>query len=135
MDRTPHVVESATTETIELGNAHARLAGNAEGTAPFEVDNFLLFDVLDPQGKPLSSFVVGYVPGVLRGNQRLDNVGAMRFQFDAGQVDISSHVPANKPFKLQVTALDFGGVGRVTDVYLVMDRQAGSGPVDDLRGE
>jgi len=135
MDRTPHLVESGETAVIELGQARARLAGNAAGTEPWSVDNFLLFDVLDASGKRLSSFVVGSAAGVLRGNERLDNVGRMAFNFDAGEVDVTSHLPDHQPFKLKVTALDYGGVGKVSNVFLVLDRTAHATGGDDLRGE
>lgn len=135
MDRTPHLVEAGETPVIELGNARARLAGNAEGTEPWSVDNFLLFDVLDANGQRLGSFVVGSAAGVLRGNERLDNVGRMAFSFDAGEVDVTSHLPEHTPFKLKVTALDYGGVGKVSNVFLVLDRTAHSSGSDDLRGE
>jgi hypothetical protein len=135
MDRTPHLVEAGETPVIELGSARARLAGNAEGTEAWSVDNFLLFDVLDANGEHLSSFVVGSAAGVLRGNERLDNVGRMAFRFEGGEVDVTSHLPASKPFKLKVTALDYGGVGRVSNVFLVLDRAEHVTGSDDLRGE
>lgn len=135
MDRTPHLVESGETPMIELGGARAKLAGNEAGTEPWSVDNFLLFDVLDANGQRLNSFVVGSAAGVLRGNQRLDNVGQMAFRFEGGEVDVTSHLPSAKPFKLKVTALDFGGVGRVSDVYLVLDRSERESSSDDLRGQ
>lgn len=135
MDRTPHLVESGETPVIELGGARAKLAGNEAGTDPWSVDNFLLFDVLDANGQRLSSFVVGSAAGVLRGSERLDNVGRMAFRFEGGEVDVTSHLPSSKPFKLKVTALDFGGVGRVSNVYLVLDRTEHETGSDDLRGQ
>lgn len=135
LDRTPRQVEAGKTALLSLDGARARLAGNAEGTAPWSVDNFLLFDVLDAQGKRLNSFVVGYAEGVLRGTERLDNVGRMSFGFDPGEVDLTSHLPEGQPFQLQVTALDYGGVGKVSDVFLVLDRGQRRPASDDLRGQ
>jgi hypothetical protein len=133
-DRTPHVVASQETDTLQLAGQRARLFGNQAATDGFSVDNFLLFEVLDAKGQVTSRFVIGQAEGVLVNDQRLDNVGKMGFNFDAGEIDITSHLPESAPFKLRVTALDYGGVGRVSDVWLVMENSRhGTSSDDELR--
>ncbi len=82
-----------------------------------EVDNFILFEVVDASGKVGSRFAVGYHPGVEVEGEEVDNVGGNSFTLDSG-LDITDKLPGDAPFTLRATALDYGGVGRVSDVFL-----------------
>jgi hypothetical protein len=132
-DRTPHVVATGDTQSLQLLGQRALLAGNQAGTDGFSVDNFLLFEVLSPAGQVTSRFVVGHAEGVLVNDQRLDNVGRDSFNFDPNEIDITSHLPESGPFKLRVSALDYGGVGRVSNVWLILSTQKRGSSEDDLR--
>lgn len=134
-DRTPRVVAMGETPILELKGARARLYGDAEMSQGWSVDNFLLLEVLDESGKVLSRANAGFAQGVLIGAERVDNLGRMAFAFEPGEIDITALLPERKPFKIRATALDNGGVGRVTDVYVVLAYPERGGGDDDLRGD
>lgn len=132
-DRVPHVVAKGETPVLQLDGARARLYGDAQQQAGWSVDNFVLIEVLDAQDHLIACGNAGFAEGVLMGNQRVDNLGRMAFQFEPGEVDITRLLPESEPFKLRATALDNGGVGRVTNLFVVLeypDRDRGE---DDLR--
>lgn len=125
------VVAFAETEPLSAEGYELRLSGDEAGRAGFEVDNFLLVEVLSPQGAVLNRVVVGYVDGVSVGRERLDNLGQRSFRFGPDEVALNRALPESGPFKLRVSALDIGGVGRVSEVWLRFVPRAGGG--DDLR--
>ncbi|GHG64267.1 hypothetical protein [Comamonas sp. JC664] len=133
-ERIPRVVATGQTPVLHRGNHRARLYGDAQGTLGFAVDNFLLLEVVDAGGKVIRSATVGFTEAVHMGNDQVDSIGRRAFNFEAGEVDITHLLPESEPFQLRVTALDTWGVGRVSDVYLVLapdDRAV----EDDLRGQ
>lgn len=133
-ERIPHVVATGETPLIRLDGARARLFGDAEGTRGWSVDNFVLLEVLDEQGRLIRRASAGFAQTVQIGADHVDNVGPMSFTFEPGEVDLTSMLPDSAPFKVRATALDVGGVGRVSDLYLVLgypEREAG----DDLRDQ
>lgn len=132
--RTPRVVAEGESPLISLNGAHAILSGDAGGTTGWSVDNFVLFEVSDANGKVVSRFVVGFAEPVTRNHQRLDNVGPMHFTFGPKEIDITSHLPHHQPFRIHATALDYGGVGHVSDLYLLLDR-TGQPSIGDLRDQ
>ncbi|MFL5319292.1 MAG: hypothetical protein ACJ790_06510 [Myxococcaceae bacterium] len=135
-ERTPRVVATGETPMIKLDGARARLFGDAAGTKGWEVDNFVLLEIIGANGQVLSRAAVGYAPeGVEIANERIDNVGKMGFGFEPGEVDVTGKLPENEPFKVRATALDYSGVGRVTDVFLVLDYGGNgtTGEGEDLR--
>jgi hypothetical protein len=133
-ERTPHVVATGQTPPLAREGARARLYGNAAGTLGFSVDNFLLLEVVDARGQVLRRAAVGFTDSVLIGNQQVDNVGRRAFMFEPGEVDVTELLPESGTFQVRATALDYWGVGRVSDVYLVLTPDARRGE-DDLRGQ
>ncbi len=131
-ERTPRVVAQAETEPLQLQGARARLYGNAEGTAGWSVDNFVLFEVLDDAGTVIARGNAGFVQGLKVGAEHIDNLGRMAFSFEPGEIDITRLLPEGKPFRVRATALDIGGVGRVSELWLVLE-PAARGDRDDLR--
>ncbi len=133
-ERTPRVVATGQTPPLRLNGDRARLYGDAQGTLGFAVDNFLLLEVLDAGGEVTRRATVGFTEAVHMGRDQVDSVGRRAFTFEPGEVDITSLLPDSEPFQLRATALDTWGVGRVTDVYLVLapDHRAAE---DDLRGQ
>lgn len=131
-ERTPHVVAVGETPLLKLDGARARLAGDEGATKDWRVDNFILLEIVDDRGQILSRSAVGFVPdGVMFGRERLDNVGKMAFAFEAGEIDITSKLPETGSFKIRATALDYYGVGAVTDVFVVLDYGAKATTGDD----
>ncbi|MCP3162748.1 hypothetical protein [Myxococcus qinghaiensis] len=135
-ERIPRVVTFGETAELRRNGQRARLYGDAKGTLGFSVDNFLLLEVLDGQGKKVvRRAVMGFTESVHIGNEQVDNLGRRAFSFEPGEIDVSELLPESTPFRVRVTILDSWGVGRVSDVYLVFSAPGSRTVDDDLRGE
>lgn len=133
-ERTPRVVATGESPLLRLEGAKARLYGDAAGKEGFSVDNFILIEVLDEKGQVLNRGAVGFTDSVLIGRNQVDNVGPMSFTFEPGVVDLTNLLPESAPFKVRATVLDYSGVGRVSNVYLLLESPS-RGNEDDLRGQ
>ncbi|QDF07164.1 hypothetical protein [Myxococcus xanthus] len=133
-ERTPRVVATGQTPTLSLDGRRARLYGDAKGTLGIAVDNFLLLEVLDASGQVTRRTTVGFTEAVHMGREQVDSVGRRAFTFEAGEVDITHLLPDSAPFQVRATALDTWGVGRVSDVYLLLAPDS-RGDNDDLRDQ
>ncbi|MDY7228511.1 hypothetical protein [Hyalangium rubrum] len=133
-ERTPRVVATGETALLRLEGARARLYGDAAGKEGFSVDNFILLEVLGDKGQVLNRGAVGFTDGVLIGRERVDSVGRMSFAFEAGEVDVTNLLPESAPFKVRATVLDYSGVGRVSNVFLLLE-SPNRATEDDLRGQ
>lgn len=134
LDRTARVVATGETPLIQLNGARARLYGDANASAGWSVDNFVLLEIIDEAGNVRGQVNAGFATGVQVGSEVVDNVGRMTFNFDPGEVDLTNRLPERAPFKLRASALDSGGVGRVSDLYLVLEyADDRSGSDDELR--
>jgi hypothetical protein len=133
-ERTPHVVASGETPLLKLEGARARLYGDAAGKEGFSVDNLILLEVMDEKGRVLNRGAVGFTDMVRMGKEQVDSVGPMSFTFEPGVVDITPLLPESTPFKVRATALDYSGVGRVSNVFMLLESPA-QGSEDDLRGQ
>lgn len=133
-ERTPRVVATGETPLLRLEGARARLYGDAAGKEGFSVDNLILLEVLDEKGRVLNRGAVGFTDFVRVGREPVDNVGPMSFQFEPGLVDLTHLLPESAPFKVRATALDYSGVGRVSNVFLLLEPRARSNE-DDLRNQ
>ncbi|MEW5742934.1 MAG: hypothetical protein AB1938_28725 [Myxococcota bacterium] len=130
-DRTPRVVATGETPLLTAEGSDAFLYGDEGATTGFAVDNCILLEVLSSEGKPLRSVVIGSIPGLSQGKERIDSLGPSAFQFAPGEVQLTSILPESGTYKLRATVLDYGGVGRVTDVWVRFVPRAAGG--DDLR--
>lgn len=130
-DRIPRVVARGETELLRLEGARARLFGDAGGQDGWSVDNVLLLEVVDEADNIIGRMAIGSSDAVLIGSEMVDNVGERSFTFEPGEVDITSHLPERKPFKLRATVLDYSGVGKVSDVFVILDTEARSSSEDD----
>lgn len=123
-DKTPSIMVEDSTDTLFLDKPHKlRLAGDDEGKKGWRVDNFVLIEVLDQNGAVTARKVVGKLDAtdaVLQGGKRISQLQPNSVMFKAKQIDIGP-LPVKKPFKLKVTALDYGEFGEVSDVYLIVD--------------
>ena len=133
-ERTPRVVATGETPLLRLEGARARLYGDAAGKEGFSVDNLVLLEVLDERGKVLNRGAVGFTDLVMIGKEQVDSVGRMSFTCDAGEVEVTHLLPESAPFKVRATVLDYSGVGRVSNVYLLLESPS-RGSEDDLRGQ
>ncbi|HYH99404.1 hypothetical protein [Hyalangium sp.] len=133
-ERTPRVVAKGETPLLRLEGSRARLYGDAAGKEGFSVDNLILLEVLDEKGQVLNRGAVGFTDFVRVRREPVDNVGPMSFNFEPGVVDLTHLLPESAPFKVRATVLDYSGVGRVSNVFLLLEpRERGS--EDDLRNQ
>jgi hypothetical protein len=123
-DRVPYHITAPYygTFTVQPGQ-RIFLAGDATGTDSVYIDNFLLFEIESSQGTKRLS--VGSMPsGIVSYNGNvLDQIGEwtpMKFDFPAGELDLTSYFPEGEQVNLKVSALDFGGVGELSDIYLLL---------------
>jgi hypothetical protein len=134
-ERTPRVVAAGETPLLKREGARARLYGDAAGKEGFSVDNLILLEVLDEKGQVLNRGAVGFTDSIVYiGKNTVDSVGRMSFTFEPGEVDITNMLPESAPFKVRATVLDYSGVGRVSNVFLLLESPA-QGSEDDLRGQ
>lgn len=130
-DRTPHVVATGETPLLDVTAMDAKLYGDAQGTLGFSVDNCMLLELLGPDGRLLGRAVVGFTDGLLSGNERLDSLGPRSFAFEPGEVNLAPLLGEHQAVRLRATVLDYGGVGKVSNVFVVLTPAQRS--ADELR--
>jgi hypothetical protein len=133
-DRTPHVVATGETPMLTADGLVARLYGDEACTQGWSVDNFLLIEIVADNGHIVDRVSVGFTDTVMMGSETIDNVGRQAFNFDPGEINLTPKLP-DRPFKLRATALDYFGVGRVSDVYVALRPEAPERSGDDLKGQ
>lgn len=130
----PVVVTTNLIGPISLDGGRAKLYGDEAATSGWSVDNFMLLEVLDLSDRVLDRMAIGFQGGTTMGAENIDALGGMKFSFEAGEIDITRKLPADQPFKLRATVLDVGGVGRISDVYVVVGPDESTAlEQDDLR--
>lgn len=95
------------------------LAGNAAGTAGFGVDNFLYLTI-GSRGGHKRRFFVGTADPVTHRGRPVARLGSNKFRFRAGEIDLTPYFPKGVPTRIKVSALDYGVVGFVSDVFLIV---------------
>lgn len=131
-ERTPRVVAVGESPLLSAEGVDLTLAGDEAGTQGFSVDNFILLEVLSDDGKRLGRAAVGYLNGLSEGLERVDLLGPRAFSFEANEVSLATLLPEKGRFRVRATALDLGGVGRVSDVFLIVSPRAAT-KGDELR--
>jgi hypothetical protein len=126
----PAVVASRTAEPISQHGARARLRGDGGGTQRRSVDNFLPVEVADESGRIIRRTAIGFQQGATPSSERTDLLGPMRFSFEPGEVDLTSILRADEPVTPKVAALAVGGVGEVSDVFLLLTADSAGGEED-----
>lgn len=136
-ERTPKVVARGETALLPAEGLVVKLYGDEAGQKGFSVDNLVLLEVLGENGKVLNRAAVGFSDLVLMGSERVDNIGRQAFNFDPGEVQLSSLLPEHGYYRLRATVLDYHGIGRCSDVWLHFAPAGGSatGGSDELRGQ
>ena len=127
----PSVVAVGEIGPLSRQGGRVQLYGDEAGTLGWEVDNFVLLEVGDAQGKVLKRLAIGFQQGATCGSDHIDTTGRMKFVFEAGEIDLTNLLPADEPFTLKATALDVGGVGRVSDLYLILTPNRAGAPAGD----
>lgn len=130
-ERTPHIVATGESPLLTADGADFFLAGSEDGSEGFSVDNFLLLEVFSDGGQRLGRAAVGFVNGLEEGKEQIDLMGRGSFKYEPLEVTLASIVPQQGRFKVKATVMDIGGVGSVSDVFIIIKPRASSS--DDLR--
>ncbi len=133
-ERTPHIVAVGESPLLSAEGADVWLAGDEKGTTGFSVDNCMLLEVLTDDGRRVGRAAVGYLNGLSEGKEQIDLLGRRAFQFEANEVNLASLIPDRGRFRIRATVLDIGGVGYVSDVFLIIAPRMGSA-ADELRAQ
>ncbi|HEY1089162.1 MAG TPA: hypothetical protein VGE37_15765 [Archangium sp.] len=133
-ERVPHVVAVGESPLLQANGVTVTLAGDEAGTQGFSVDNFILLEVLSDDGKRLGRAAIGYVNGLSEGKETIDLLGPGKFNFEPNEVSLASILPEKGRFRVRATVMDTGGVGRVSDVWLIVSPKE-RGAADDLRSQ
>ncbi len=121
-DKIPYSMHVSSHDLMIAAPAKFCLAGDAGGTKGWSVDNFLLIEVLDQSGNLTSSALAGNTETVRRNGNPIETIGRTSFSFNACEIDITKLLPVGKPFRLRASAMDYGGVGYVSDVFIVSSK-------------
>ncbi len=119
-ERTPRVVATGESPLLSAEGADVSLAGDEAGTQGFEVDNAILLEVFTDDGKRVGRAAVGYINGLMEGHENIDLLSRSSFTFDANEVSLAALLPESGRFRVRAMVIDTGGVGRVSDVFLVI---------------
>lgn len=108
-DRTPYRITGDYVGTVTMPpGGRVLLAGNAAGNAGWGVDNFLYVEI-DGRG-----YVASQDDTVMENGEVLQNLGG------DGITDLTAYFQPGVPTTVRIMALDYGGVGGVSDIYLVV---------------
>ncbi len=131
----PYVVAVGEVGPFSRQGGTVKLYGDDQGREGWSVDNFVLLEVRTQAGKILRSAAIGFQQGVTRGSDQIDSLGQMRFAFGPGEVEISNLLPVDEQVFVKATALDVGGVGKVSNLYLILTSEpaVGGHPDEELR--
>jgi hypothetical protein len=127
----PSVVAVGETPALNRQGGTLRLYGDAEGKQGWSVDNFVLLEVVSKKGEVLHRAAIGFQQGCSRGSEVIDALGQMKFAFGPGEIELSNMLPADEQVTVKATALDTGGVGKVSDLYMILTAEAGGGGQDE----
>ena len=119
-DKTPYTMYEAVYNLILKSSRKVLLSGNAQASTGWNVDNFLFLEVFNYSGKLLKQVVIGNHEPVMAGSVAIEKMGDNKFDFGAGEIDITKLLPINEPFLLRASAVDYGGVGATSNVFLTL---------------
>ena len=121
-DSTPYTIAPSVEITFFVGSGQTVfLAGDAAGVGGWEVDNFLFVEILQGGRRGAAPrFVIGWVDPVYFGNELLPRVGDSRAAFSPSESDITAFFEPGTQARVRVHALDYGGLGFVSEVFLVV---------------
>jgi hypothetical protein len=131
-ERTPHIVAVGESPLLPAEGVDVWLAGDEQGTQGFSVDNCILIEVLSDDGKRVGRAAIGYLNGLSEGKEQIDLHGRRAFKFEANEVNLVTLLPEKGRFRVRATVLDIGGVGYVSDLFLIITPRSAPAS-DDLR--
>jgi hypothetical protein len=130
-DRTPYFMTAPREYLLDLRKLdRACLAGDAPGKAKVTIDNFLLIEVFEADGRFIKAGTVGSHEGLTRTGQGVTEL-ASGYSHAACAVDLRNFLPSGRPFRLKASAMDYGGIGYSSDIWLQL---AGEGRITPVTG-
>lgn len=123
-----HVTKPFTTTITARPGQRFLLAGDAAGKKGWTVDNFLLVEIHSAPGT--QRLVVGNTNG-----SPVEYEGRRLTQVSPDSLDLSKYLPANVPVRLTVSALDFGGRGGISDLFLIVRDELDCPPAPTIAGK
>jgi hypothetical protein len=93
------------------------LSGDAKGTKGWGIDNFLFIEIF--LGSTVKRYVVGSVEEVSYQGVKVEHIGGNKFGFGPTEIELAQYIPDGSRFALTITALDYGGEKKLSDVWLV----------------
>ncbi|MEE8371068.1 MAG: hypothetical protein V3R73_02895 [Sphingomonadales bacterium] len=90
------------------------LAGSPDGTAGWRIDNFVFIEITS--GNTADRFYLGTVSSVEYRGRILRSMGG---GFGQGPFDLTPFIPPGVPATITIYALDYGGIGYVSDLFIV----------------
>jgi hypothetical protein len=124
-DRTPYKMARFDTLITRKPEDRVVIAGNAQGTAGWFIDNFMYYEV--SYAGTTNRFVSGWVHTTVtyRGQPIpaiYETGGSYNRSIDGYQpvTDITLRIPPQRPVRIVLTPLDYGIVGQMSDVFLVV---------------
>lgn len=126
-EATPRSFGQKTTRFMTLTEGTSvRLSGSADGSAPALIDDFLVVEVLDDKGKLVDVAFAGPAYDITVAGAKAKHLTSFEgdYRVAADKLDFTSILPKEGKFRLRISALDFAGKARVSDVYLVTGKAA-----------
>ena len=132
-DRTPYFMTAPREYLLDLSRLErACLVGDSRGNAGVSIDNFILFEIFEANGSFIKAGTVGGHEGLTRSGRGVPEL-ATGFNHKACAVDLRNFLPSDRPFRLKASAMDYGGVGYSSEVWLLLAGQGSVQPVDGGR--
>jgi hypothetical protein len=114
-DKIPYYVAPPFSTSISRGsNETIIIAGDKAGTKDWRVDNFLFVEILYP--KKQKRFYLGESHPV---QYQGKTIKCLAGGFSQKPLDLTAYIPVNIQAKINIYALDYGGLGGVSDLFLV----------------
>lgn len=118
-DRIPYYMAPSFRKELYVGqNQRCYLSGNESGSAGWSVDNFIFIEIHSQRGT--QRFVVGTVDPVSYKGRRVTQLGRKSFNFGATEIDLTQYIPKGTPVTISISALDYGGAGKVSNLFLIV---------------
>ncbi len=118
-DKVPYHLTDQYEGTIAVEeNQKVILAGDSEGKDSWYIDNFILFEINSPGIN--KRFIIGSVEPVEYNGIKVPQLEPSGFTFSPDSFDLTSEFPKGVPVDIRISALDYGGTGGVSDLYLII---------------
>lgn len=113
-----HMTDSFSGEVWVPEGSRVTLAGDPENTAPIRIDNFLALEI-----DPFPPLIIGATADVRYQGQLLEQYGDDSYSFPADSIDLTPFFPTGTTTRITAHAMDYGGTGHVSDVYLIIETE------------